>query len=278
MAEVIEGQLVADPSSASVQPQAPVSPNGQQPIADPSGLQSLEQFVVPDPNADPSSLPANGQPQGQQPQTQAQIDWERQYKELQSYASRVAAENQMFKQQFSQPQQPQQPYQASQNPYDPNTQPNEWWRKENEIMIQRTAMQTRQELMDALQQAAAQQSQMQVEREFSQRHPGVDFNAVKFFAQQRGIANPEDAYLIMTLPNQLNQVRAGAQQEALKQFNQTQAPVTMRGSQPAQTGTVNLSFEQMANAYVSDPKVFETWHPEVQKMFKQELMARQRQR
>ena len=251
-----------------VDPNTPVLPGGQeQQMPTPAAAFDPSPYLPDDPNA--TSQP--GAPQGQPTNTQPVFD---PAKHFQSIADQRLAENLRLQQENERlrSQMPQNPQATQQNPYDPNKDWASWIRYENQAAARQAAQESaqavRQEFQGLFQQASEQQ--------WANAHPGTDINAVKSFAQLRGIRDLNDAFTLMTLPNQLAQAQSQASQQAINQFRQPGPGATpIRGAQnmgsPIQP---QLSYAKLAAAYVADPRVADSWPQEIRDAFDRETNLR----
>ena len=260
MAETTQGiTLDVDPTTAQ--------PQGQPVPATPAAAFDPSLYAPDDPNA--TSQP--GVPQGQPTPTQPAFDPARHF---QSIADQRLAENLRLQQELQrlQSQAPQTPQTIQQNPYDPNKDWASWIRFENQAAARQAAQESanavRQEFQGLFQQAS--------EAQWAQAHPGTDINAVKSFAQMRGIRDLNDAFTLMTLPNQLAAAQSQASQQTINQFRQPNSGAApIRGTQgvnaPIQP---QMSYAKLAAAYASNPDVEESWPVEVREAFWKETNLR----
>jgi hypothetical protein len=264
-----------------VQEGVPSNPSGDQAQTPTNSMlpADVQKYVVETPNAPPNTLDGQGQVQGQsQPQTQQQglqqsevAELQRKLNERQIEVYRLQQEQERLKQQ-----QAQAPQQISQqNPYDPQT---DWWNAlkwETQQAANRAATESSERTAQRLLEYAQQQSVYQQEQQWAMAHPQVDINLVKGFAQMRGIRTLDDAYALMTLPNQIQSAQTHAAQTAFNQFRQPQNVATpVRGGQQA-GGTVQLRYEDMARDFQeSYGRAYESWSPELKKAFDAETYRR----
>lgn len=165
------------------------------------------------------------------------------------------------------------PQQANQNPHDPNANWTEWLRWELDQRDERIASKSEERFMNRLQSLAQQQAEIQ----WQQSHPDVDIQTIKAYARANGIAdwNLELAYRDMVRGNTLQQVAQQTAQQAINQFRQPQPGAQpLRGTGSAGPQTVGLRFEKMLDEFTKNPSIYETWPPQLQKMFDQELYYR----
>ena len=245
-------QLATDPASASPTVGADptlsqIAATVQEPIAQPSG---------------------NEPPQN----TQQQVD--EQAKHFQRLAEQRQVENYRLQQQLLEMQQRTiQPQQQSQNanPYDPNTQPTEWWRAENQRMIneavEKVAQAQRQEFTNMIGTYSALQWQ--------QQHQDVDINAIQAFQRVRGITNLDDAYKLWKLDNSVpfNNPNPGF---IPAQPRTNIAPI--RNVQGAgEPPTAGWSFDKLLQQEANNPGTvarLEQQYPGIQDSFRKELLFR----
>jgi hypothetical protein len=173
-------------------------------------------------------------------------------------------------QQFVQAQRPQS---AQENPYDPATQYHQYNRFEQERLKREIAEETRKGMMDFMGGLMTQAQDMA----WQQKHPNVDINTVKSFAQYRGVQNLDDAYLLMTMSGQVQSAASQATQNAFKQFQQpANAAQPLRGVQSAPQGQASLSFAKLYQDFTSsNGAAYNSWNPEVQKAFDMEWRMRE---
>lgn len=225
----------------------------------------LQNFVAePQPAGQPSAEP-QGQVQGQADPQQAQSE---QYRNLQSLYNRTWAENQALQQRLARLETPQAPQaQPERNPYDFNTDYPNWQRWENG----QTAKLAAQEVMGNLMGLAKQQAELS----WAQAHPEVDINTVKAFAQSRGIQDLNDAYLVMTYPQQQLQIAATTAQQAFNNVRQQPMGATpVRGSS-AGGAQVVLSYAKLAQEFQqTNGRAYDSWPKQLQEMFDRETALR----
>jgi hypothetical protein len=236
-------------------------------------MTSLEPFLA-TPDATPAP-PQEGTPQGLQADTSPQSA-----QHFQSLYNKTLAQNYALQQQLENFQrmqmeaaQRQQPQTQTTNPYDPNTQWAPWIQWQTEHAAQMAVTGAQQAFEERLQNAMRQNQESQ----WIAAHPGIDIAGVKAFAQMRSIGNLDDAYTLMTLPTQLANVQAQAINQTFNQVRQPQqtAATPTRGiNTNTPTGPVQLSLEKMMEAYMNDPEVENTWHPDVRKEFWKHVTAR----
>ena len=215
---------------------------------------SIQQFLAdqPQPNAQQGSIVpvAPSQPTSTDP-NEAYRSMQAKYE--QERVQRMAYEQQL---EFERQQRNQTAPQAPQtNPYDPATQPAQWvdWNMQDKV---NKALQSQQQMFTQQIQAAQMQS---AEMAWQNAHPLVDLNSVKMF-------------------NRANGVRTDAINQSFNQFRQGgAAPQAVRGAQPGSPVGVSLKFEPMLAAYAANPNIYNSWAPELQKAFDQELSYRGQQ-
>ena len=236
---------------------------------------SIQQFLAdqPQPNAQQGSIVpvAPSQPTSTDP-NEAYRSMQAKYE--QERVQRMAYEQQL---EFERQQRNQTAPQAPQNnPYDPATQPAQWvdWNMQDKV---NKALQSQQQMFTQ----QIQQAQMQsAEMAWQNAHPLVDLNSVKMFNRANGIAewNLEAGHRLMTIGQQMAGVRTDAINQSFNQFRQGgAAPQAVRGAQPGSPVGVSLKFEPMLAAYAANPNIYNSWAPELQKAFDQELSYRGQQ-
>lgn len=260
MADTQQGiTLDVDPAAPPVQGQ----PEPATPAAgfDPS-------LYAPDVPLEPSQ---SGVSTGQPTPTQPVFD---PAKHFQSIADQRLAENLRLQQELERlkSQVPQTTQGTQQNPYDPNKDWAGWIRFENQAAARQAAQESAQAVRNEFQGLF----QQATESQWAQAHPGVDINAVKAFQQLRGIRDLNDAFTLMTLPNQLAQAQAQTAQQTIQQFRQPNSGAApIRGTQGLGTPiTPQLSYAKLAEAYSKNPDVEDTWPKEVQEAFWRETNGR----
>jgi hypothetical protein len=233
----------------------------------------------------PVQEPSNQQVQAQVPQSQEpsnlqgggnQNDWAAQIRGQQAVTDRMQAQLMQMQQQqmaFQPQQQFNQPLQ--QNPYDPNTHGQDYWRWEMRQMSQDVAKQTRQELLGVIEQASTRQQEIQ----WQTQHPNIDINHVKAWGQANGVVNLDHAYTLMTLPNTMQNV----QQATFNQtFNQARQPITSatplnRGQATNSPIQPKVSFADTLKQWEANPNIEDTWSAEFKADFDRELNIRNSQ-
>lgn len=260
-----------------------LAPQGQPPVAPatpvtepatPAVPESLIPFLA-EPAAEPAQPPQQGQVQGQPglpPEQDSARYFQSQYNK--TLAEKYALEQRLaaIEAQRFQPQ----PLQAPPAP-DPQTDPAGYvaWKIDRavESTMEKARTLQQQEMQTMLQQAT--------EMQWANAHPGVDVNAIKMFNRANGIAdwNLEVGFRMMNYPQTMANVQQRSTQAALDQFRQVQPgaqPVRQAtaGAQPGQGGTVTLNYQKLAEDFARNPAVYETWPPELQKLFNQETNFR----
>lgn len=179
---------------------------------------------------------------------------------LQSAVDRSRAEQQQLQYQLAQMQQQQnellgrliQPQQqANTNPYDPNTQPNEFWAYDRRSAIQEAVniseQRVQNQFMGLIQQAS--------EQSWVQQHPNIDVNSIKAQIRMRyGVDKPstqmiEDFHNFQNTGSQLQQVAQQASQQTAQNFRQPQmgaTPIKPNGGMPV--GQPTYKYEDMVAA------------------------------
>lgn len=157
---------------------------------------------------------------------------------------------------------------AFSNPYDPQTQPNEWWVKERELISAQSAKMVREEIEQILKTSQ--------ESAWSQNHGGVNIDAVKNYISYHlgvpvGYITPqllEIGYKAMTGQTEQGSPRPQEQQT----IQQTTTPPLRQTMPPNVQGKV--LFSDLVTQYNQNPNVINTWSPQMQQDFKRELLAR----
>lgn len=178
---------------------------------------------------------------------------------LQSVVDRSRAEQQQLQYQLAQTQnqlselmgkiQPQQ--QAPTNPYDPNSQPSEWWSWDRRAAINEAVSISEQrvqnQFMGLIQQAS--------EQSWIQQHPNIDVNGIKAQIKMRyGVDKPstqmiEDFHNFSQTGSQMQQVAQTASQQTAQNFRQPQTgatPIKPNGGMPV--GQPTYKYEDLVRA------------------------------
>lgn len=267
-------------TTIQAQEQVPTNQNGvQEQVPANSELSTeMQKYVV--------SSPANMEANAQQAQPQAQVTIQPQVQneasvaELQRIANQRQIEIYKLQQEVerirqSQVQTQNQQQNINQNPYDPQTQWDKWmeWKIDSGINTasERASEKTLQNIMSY----ASQQAQIIAEQQWQAQHPNINIMDVKAFANARGIRDINDAYVLMSLPQNIT---AFSQQASLQQLNtitqQNTTPTTLRGTQstPAE---IKLSYEQMAREFQNtNGAIYDRWTPQMKQLFDQETYRR----
>lgn len=232
------------------------TPPGQGAVPSAPSTVGVDQSNV---NGAPSTTP---QGQGAEP-----VNVERLVGSLQGTVDSLRTQLQATQQQMAQMLQQTAP-QAQQNPYDPQTQPNEWWAWRDQQYADTVARKTEERLMGVISNAARSQQESQ----WQSAHPQVNIADVKAFAQARQIGNLDDAFTLMTLPQQQRQTVAAAFTQFQRPQNSAQP---LQGAQGAAQGEVQGRFDMDYQAFVqTNGKVYETWDPARRLAFDQEYAKR----
>lgn len=214
---------------------------GQEPASNP-----LEGAPVQQPSNEPSPVLEPSNPQGG-----GQVNLEAQLRGQQAVIDRMQTQLLQTQQMLSRPQSPTQ----EQNPFDPNSQGQDYWRWEMGNMAKQTATATRQELLGVLEQASLRQQETQ----WANAHPQVNVESVKAFADQRGIRNLDDALTLMTLPQTQTNIVSNAFQQFQRPQNSAQP---LQGTQSGVSQEMQGRFDKDYQEYVSsNGKVYEGWEP-----------------
>lgn len=234
-----------------------------------------------EPSSSPSAAPeaqggANGQVQQQgQPEPDA--------KHFQSLADQRQAENLRLQRQVDQLMEMQQKVilqqqESSQpkNPFDAATQPNDYWNWQFENAATKAARLAAEESRKASREEMVQMFQTSYEQQWQAQHPQVNIEVVKAFQNQRGIRDINDAYTLMTLPQQTAQIAQTQAQAALNQFRQPQnqgaSPLRGSGQAPVQP---QLSYEKLAIDFQNtNGSAYDTWPKHLQEAFDKETNLR----
>lgn len=205
------------------------------------------------------------------PQGQGAVDVERLLRGVQGSVDSLRAQvlqQQQFVSQLAQQAAPQ----VQQNPYDPQTQPNEWWTWRDQRYAEMVAQKTEERLVGALSSVAKNQAEVQ----WQNAHPRVNIADVKAFAETRKIGNLDDAYTLMTLPQAQAQQAAGV-------FNQFQRPQnaatplqgSQGGAQQEMQGRFDKDYLEFAQ---TNGRAYDTWSPERRLAFDTEHKRREAER
>jgi hypothetical protein len=233
------------------------------------------QGVAPDSNSNAQQgleQAPSAEPQVSISDAQQGIDYEQKLRAMQSEKDKIFAQNLALQNQMLQIQQSQieksQP-QVQTNPYDYYQDPinhNKWeiWKSQQDLLPQIDAR-AEQKLMGMLENL--------YEQNFTQQHPDIDMNAVKNFAKLRRIGNLDDAYTLMNLQNNIQNVQRDTINSTFNQMkNNGAAPLRNTGSsvqvQP------KLSFVDTLQRVEKDPHYLETLPKQVQEDFYKELTYR----
>ena len=224
------------------QPNAEPAAQQGQSLTEPAVVPAeLQQFVVQTPNTTPAEN--QGEPQGEPEPQAGAID---PAKHFQSLADQRQAEIYRLQQQLLEVATRQQQPQVEKNPFDPQTQPEQYWdwkldQKNRQLLDEARRLQ-REEFQTMIQQAS--------EMTWQQQHPNVDINSVKAFARSRGITQLDDAYTLMTLPTTLNNARRTAINQTYNTVRQPEAGAQpLRGVSGSGNGQIGLSFEKLAEEF-----------------------------
>lgn len=237
--------------------------------------QPASAVVAPVVSADPSAAQQGGVQGTPQPTVDDQI------RQIQSLADQRLAQNYQLQQEVSQLRQQftdvltkQIQPQQERNPYDPQTQNEQYWDWKLDQQGRRLLSEA-EKVYDKKFMSLAQNA---YESNWAQQHPGVDIAQVKAFAQSRGIQQLDDAITLMTLPNQFNQARTAGAQGILQQYRQPQQPgaVSVRGTNAAPQVQPQWNYEEKLREVTQDATAFDRWPPELQKAFDTETRVRQR--
>jgi hypothetical protein len=215
------------------------------------------------------------QPDEIQRQIQSAVDKQR----AQFLAEKYQLEQRLNQLQQAQMEMLQRNQQTAQNPFDPNTQPEQYWdwklARQQETLLKKAEEAYDQKLMGFLNQAG--------ERQWIEQHPNVDINQVKAFAQSRwGVINPNiqqmnDAVALMNLPSTMAQVAQTQINEIFNQMKQPQGAIPIRGANAAGGVQPQLRYDVLAQQFEqSNGRAYNTWTPEVQQAFDRETWARSR--
>jgi len=179
---------------------------------------------------------------------------------LQSVVDRSRAEQLQLQQQLAQTQSQlnellgkfQQPQQQTQhNPYDPNSQPNEWWAYQNQsdrrALLQEAKKEWESQLMGVV--------RLSAEQTWVQQHPNIDVNGIKAQIRLRyGVDNPsiqmiEDFHNFSQAGTQMQQVAQNVSNQTAQNFRQPQTgatPIKPNGGMPV--GQPTYRYEDLVRA------------------------------
>lgn len=244
-----------DPTQGAVQTIPSDTPQGQGAVVDTPSA-AVDQNI-PSPSDTP---PQNGNGQG--------ADIERLVRGFQGTVDSLRAQilqQQEYMKSLAQQTAPQ----IQQNPYDPQTQPTEWWREEMRRDREQTIQKTQEVFLGNLTQLARQQA----ETTWQNSHPNVSIADVKAFAQSRQIGNLDDAYTLMTLP----QSQTNNAINMMTQFQRPQNQATpLRGTQGTSQADMQGRFDKDYSDYVNtNGAIYDTWPPERKAAFDTEWKKRE---
>lgn len=237
---------------------------GMPPVSTSAPVEGVEPVISAEPQVS-TSAPVEG------------VDYEQKLRAMQSEKDRMFAQNLALQNQMLQIQQEvisrNQPQQVQANPYDYYQDPinhNKWeiWKSQQDLLPQIDAR-AEQKLMGMLENL--------YEQNFTQQHPDVDMNAVRNFAKLRRIGNLDDAYTLMNIQNNIQNVQRDTINNTFNQMkNQGAAPLRNTGSS-AQVQP-KLNFADTLQRVAQDPHYLETLPKQVQEDFQKELNYRNTKR
>ena len=246
-----QGQQVTDPSTQQ---------------SDPAVSQEMAQFLAEEPSAQQGQLPM-------ETSNQPQIDYQKQYNEIQSAYSRSQAEKKAMEQQIDLMRQQQQllyqQMQPQQQIPDRDIDPlgyMQWQINQSQQQVLRQAEQIAEQKISNLVQQAT-------EMQWRQTHPQVDVNAVKDFARLNGIAewNLDGAYKLMTYPQQMQTVAQQSINKTINNFRQPQNTIPIRSASVPQANTYDS--EKLMREVANDPSILNRMTPEFRSSFMKEVAS-----
>lgn len=203
-------------------------------------------------SADPSAVNQGGnqganpngaiQPDEIQRQVQSAVDKER----ARSLADKYQLEQRLNQMQQFQMEMLQRQNQPAQNPYDPNTQPDQYWDWKIQSGNRQLLSEAKKEYEQSLMQTLAQMT----EQQWINQHPNADVNAIRMHNRMNGIPenNLEIGWKLMNYPQSLATVAANASNQTANNFRQpNQGAVPLR---PAGNGggDPTYAYEELVRA------------------------------
>lgn len=265
--------IIPDPSAQPMvdggngMPSAGVAPTQVDSSADLSAQQNVDGSVQGDLNGGQSN------PEDIQKQIQSAVDRERAKFLAEQYKrDREIMELKQLQMQMLQQQVPQQ-----RNPYDPQTQPAEWW----DYKLKEDRKQTIDEAKKMWESELTRFMATTAEQQWQQTHPNINIADVKGFAMQRWGTNQvtpqmlDDALLVMNYPQQVANTVRTTQQQTINNLSKSQLGATpIRNATPA-SSTARYSYEADAQAFKNNnwdyPK---DWDADRRKAFDEETDTR----
>ena len=217
-----------------------------------------------------------GVPQGA---PQQQSDNEK-YRAIQAERDRVQFEKSQLQEQLNQTQrqttelmQRFAPQQQQTNPYDPQTQNEQYWdwkldQKNKQLLVESERM-YESKLMGLLQQAS--------EQSWVQQHPDVNVSQIKSQIKYRwGVENPsvsmiEDFHRMSTEPSRVQQTVQSAVNQVATTNNQQNINLVRPSAQPIQNSNT-FDFDKLAREVTANPSLLNKMSPELRKAFEAETM------
>lgn len=235
-------------------------PEGQPAQAMPDG-----QVPLPEPTAPaPAQEPTQAQPEGLP-------DPARHFQSLadQRYAENLRLQKELFDLRMAMNSAPQT---QRETPPDPATDWAGYIRWTNRELAREIKEETRKEVMGQFQQmiSTAQDAAWQ------QKHPNVDIQTVRAFAQVRGIRELDDALSLMEMQSSIQQVARQTAQSTLNSFRQPQSQAQPLRNTQAAPPPAQLRYDVLADEYVkTHGRVFDSWPKDIQDAFTRESNLRE---
>lgn len=224
-----------------------------------SGVVEPTSAVSADPNVAASADPSNAQQggvQGANGATQTDDVERRIQAEADKRMSKFLGEKYQLEQQVNQLRDMQMQMMQSQikpqtNPYDPTTQPEQYWDWKMSQMAETAAQKAQKAYEQTLTQTL---SQLQ-EQQWIASHPNVDVQGLKYFNRMNGIPenNLEVGYKLMNYENNLLGVARNASQQTLNNFRQPQGAQPIRGQSGAGSPEASYDFNTMLKEAAVNP-------------------------
>lgn len=242
-------------------------PNQGLPAAQPAPVEGPAQQPEPSGLA-PAPEPTQAQPEGPP-------DPARHFQSLadQRYAENLRLQKELFDLRMSMSQQPQ--GMQSEPAPDPQSDWAGYIRWQNKQLAREIKEETRKEVMEQFQNMISQAQ----DAAWQQKHPQVDIQTVRAFAQVRGIRELDDALALMNMQAGIQQVAQQSASTAFQQFRQPQSQAQPLRNAQAAPAPAQLTYAALADEFTrTNGKAFDSWPPEVQTAFNLESSRREAQR
>lgn len=220
--------------------------------------------------------PVQAAPEDVQRQIQSAVDRER----AKWLAEKYALEQQLKQiQELQLAQLRQQQPAVERNPYDPQTEPDKWWKYEMESygrrIVEESEKRWEQRIQNAIQQTQEMNWINQHQAEMARQ--GITVDHIKAYNRMNGIPewNLDVGWKLMNLPSVVANVARQTQQQTINSIRQPQGANPVKNTMPASNISGKYSYEKLAREFEeTQGRCYNSWSKEIQDAFDEETRFR----